>query len=94
MIWNRFLECPDVFKMGDWWYIVYSDSFKANFGRKVKYKKAKSFEELNDARIKSLYESQYMRYCNDNVQMLQEYADEIDDVNEAKIILFTWKSRS
>ena len=46
MIWNRFLECPDVFKMGDWWYIVYSDSFKANFGRKVKYKKAKSFEEL------------------------------------------------
>ena len=44
----------------------------------------KSFEELNDARIKSLYESQYMRYCNDNVQMLQEYADEIDDVNEAK----------
>jgi len=44
----------------------------------------KSFEELNDARIKSLYESQYMRYCNDNVQMLQDYADEIDDVNEAK----------
>lgn len=44
----------------------------------------KSFEELNDAKIKSLYESQYMRYCNDNVQMLQEYADEIDDVNEAK----------
>lgn len=44
----------------------------------------KSFEELNNAQIKSLYESQYMRYCNDNVQMLQEYADEIDDVNEAK----------
>lgn len=44
----------------------------------------KSFEELNDAQIKSLYESQYMRYCSDNVQMLQEYADEIDDINEAK----------
>ena len=46
MIWDRFLECPDVFKMGDWWYIVYSDSFKAPWCRKVKYKKAKSFEEL------------------------------------------------
>jgi beta-fructofuranosidase len=32
--------------MGDWWYIVYSDSFKAPWCRKVKYKKAKSFEEL------------------------------------------------
>lgn len=24
-IWNRFYECPDVFKMGDYWYMVYSD---------------------------------------------------------------------
>jgi beta-fructofuranosidase len=46
MIWDRFLECPDVFKMGDWWYIVYSDAAKDNWCRKVKYKKAKSFEEL------------------------------------------------
>jgi hypothetical protein len=44
----------------------------------------KSFEEVNDAQMKNLYDRQYMRYCNDNVQMLQEYVDEIDDVNEAK----------
>ena len=22
MMWDRFYECPDVFKMGDWWYLV------------------------------------------------------------------------
>ena len=46
MIWNRMLECPDVFKMGDWWYLVYSDSDRQNWSRKVKYKKAATFEEL------------------------------------------------
>ena len=25
MMWDRFYECPDVFKMGDWWYLVYSE---------------------------------------------------------------------
>ena len=24
MIWDRMLECPDIFKMGDYWYLVYS----------------------------------------------------------------------
>ncbi len=46
MIWNRVLECPDIFKMGDYWYLVYSESFKANWSRKVKYMMASSFEEL------------------------------------------------
>ena len=46
MIWDRMLECPDVFKMGDWWYLVYSDSDRQNWSRKVKYKKAANFEEL------------------------------------------------
>jgi len=44
----------------------------------------KSFEELNDVQMKNMYENLYMRYCKDNVQMLQEYADEIYDVSEAK----------
>lgn len=43
-----------------------------------------SFEEVNDAQMRSLYDRLYMQYCNDNVQMLQEYADEVDDVREAK----------
>lgn len=44
----------------------------------------KSFEEVNDAQMKTLYDRMYMQYCSDNVQMLQEYADEVDDVREAK----------
>ncbi len=44
----------------------------------------KRFDEVNDAQMKNLYERQYMRYCNDNAQMLQEYVDDIDDVREAK----------
>ena len=46
MVWNRFCECPDIFKMGDWWYLVYSEAYKADFSRKVKYMKADSFEGL------------------------------------------------
>lgn len=42
------------------------------------------FEALNDAQIKILFDKQYMQYCNDNAQMLQEYVDDIDDVREAK----------
>ena len=42
------------------------------------------FEALNDAQIKILFDKQYMQYCNDNAQMLQEYVDDIDDVHEAK----------
>ena len=46
MIWDRMLECPDIFKMGDYWYLVYSESLKRSWSRKVKYMMAKSFEEL------------------------------------------------
>jgi beta-fructofuranosidase len=46
MVWDRFCECPDVFKMGDWWYLVYSESFKTSWSRKVKYMMADSWENL------------------------------------------------
>ena len=46
MIWDRMLECPDIFKMGDYWYLVYSESFKASWSRKVKYMMATSWEGL------------------------------------------------
>ena len=48
MIWDRMLECPDIFKMGDYWYLVYSESFKASWSRKVKYMMARSYEELKN----------------------------------------------
>ena len=48
MVWNRMCECPDIFKMGDWWYLVYSDSDKENWCRKVKYMKARTLQELRD----------------------------------------------
>lgn len=44
MMWDRFYECPDVFKMGDWWYLVYSEQHDAV--RRVQYFKAKSLEGL------------------------------------------------
>ena len=46
MIWDRMLECPDIFKMGDYWYMVYSESFRTSWSRKVKYMVAKTYEEL------------------------------------------------
>lgn len=54
MMWDRFYECPDVFKMGDWWYLIYSEKHVAL--RKVQYFKGKTLEELkastaNDAGI-------------------------------------------
>lgn len=45
-IWDRMCECPDVFKMGDWWYFVYSEGYQTTWSRKVKYMMAKSFEGL------------------------------------------------
>ncbi len=44
MHWDRFYECPDVFEMGDWWYLVYSDMSK--YSRKVQYFKARTLAEL------------------------------------------------
>jgi len=49
MIWDRMLECPDIFKMGDYWYLVYSQSLRASWSRKVKYMMATSYEGLKDA---------------------------------------------
>ena len=44
----------------------------------------RSFESLNDAQMKIIFDRQYSRYCNDNVKMLQEYADDIEDLRDAK----------
>ena len=46
MQWDRFYECPDVFKMGDWWYLVYSD--QTSFMRMVQYFKGRTLDELKD----------------------------------------------
>ena len=46
MVWDRMCECPDVFKMGDYWYLVYSEGYRADWSRKVKYMMAKSYDEL------------------------------------------------
>ena len=54
MMWDRFYECPDLFKMGDWWYLIYSEKHDAI--RKVQYFKGHTLDELkacteNDAGI-------------------------------------------
>ena len=41
--WGRFYECPDVFKMGDYWYMVYSDK---DVTRMVQYFFARTLNEL------------------------------------------------
>jgi beta-fructofuranosidase len=46
MIWDRMCECPDIFKMGDYWYFVYSEGYRASWSRKVKYMMATSWEGL------------------------------------------------
>ena len=46
MIWDRMCECPDIFKMGDYWYLVYSEAYRAPWSRKVKYMMAKTYEDL------------------------------------------------
>ena len=46
MVWDRMCECADVFKMGDWWYLVYSEAYRSDWSRKVKYMMADSFENL------------------------------------------------
>ena len=45
-VWDRMCECPDIFKMGDWWYFIYSEGYQTTWSRKVKYMMAKSFEGL------------------------------------------------
>lgn len=47
MMWDRFYECPDVFKMGNWWYLVYSE--KHAVVRRVQYFKGRTLDELKAA---------------------------------------------
>ncbi len=44
MMWDRFYECPDLFRMGDWWYLVYSEKHPAL--RRVQYFKGRTLDEL------------------------------------------------
>lgn len=44
MIWDRFYECPDVFKMGDWWYLIYSAI--EDYERTVHFFKGRTLDEL------------------------------------------------
>ena len=44
MMWDRFYECPDLFRMGDWWYLVYSEMHSSI--RKVQYFKGRTLDEL------------------------------------------------
>lgn len=46
MMWDRFYECPDLFKMGNWWYLIYSEKHAAV--RRVQYFKGKTLEELKE----------------------------------------------
>ena len=48
MIWDRMCECPDIFKMGNYWYFVYSEGYRASWSRKVKYMMATSWEGLKE----------------------------------------------
>ncbi len=41
--WGRFYECPDIFKMGDYWYLVYSDK---DVTMQVQYFYARTLQEL------------------------------------------------
>ncbi len=46
MVWDRMCECPDIFQMGDYWYLVYSEGYRAEWSRKVKYMMATTYEGL------------------------------------------------
>ena len=53
-MWDRFYECPNVFKMGDWWYLIYSEQHRNV--RRVQYFKSRTYAGLaectkNDAGI-------------------------------------------
>ena len=46
MIWDRMCECPDIFKMGNYWYLVYSEAYRTSWSRKVKYMMSDTYEGL------------------------------------------------
>lgn len=49
MMWDRFYECPDIFKMGDWWYMIYSEKHSAI--RRVQYFKGRTLDELKNSTL-------------------------------------------
>lgn len=49
MLWDRVFECPDIFKMGDWWYLTYFEQNNVGWCRKMKYFKGKTLAELKSA---------------------------------------------
>lgn len=49
MLWDRVFECPDIFKMGDWWYLTYFEQNNVGWCRKMKYFKGKTLEDLRNA---------------------------------------------
>ncbi len=49
MLWDRFYECPDIFRMGGWWYLVYSEMHSAI--RRVQYFKASTLEGLRNCTV-------------------------------------------
>ncbi len=49
MMWDRFYECPDLFKMGDWWYLIYSEQHDAV--RRVQYFKGHTLDELRNCTL-------------------------------------------
>lgn len=49
MLWDRVFECPDIFKMGDWWYLTYFEQNNVGWCRKMKYFKGSTLDELRHA---------------------------------------------
>jgi len=49
MLWDRIFECPDIFKMGDWWYLTYFEQNNVGWCRKMKYFKGRTLDELRQS---------------------------------------------
>lgn len=45
---GRFYECPDLFRMGEWWYLIFSE--QNNDVRRLQYLKGRTRDELKSAR--------------------------------------------
>lgn len=52
-IWGRFYECPDVFQMGSYWYMVYSSQGTKNEPAVVQYFYAQTLEELKGIAVEN-----------------------------------------
>lgn len=49
MLWDRVFECPDIFKMGNYWYLTYFEQNNVGWCRKMKYFKGSTLDELRNA---------------------------------------------